>query len=55
MKLKISLRILKSMIMSLVSVGKRLGGLGLLGVSITRSIVEKEWRVVPFPVSYLRL
>ena len=27
------------------------GGLLLLGVSIARAIVERDWRVVPFPVS----
>jgi len=28
------------------------GGLALLGVSVTRAIMEQDWRVVPFPVSY---
>jgi len=27
------------------------GGLLLLGVSIARAVVERDWRVVPFPVS----
>jgi hypothetical protein len=29
------------------------GGLVFLGVSIARAIVEKEWRVLPFPVGLI--
>jgi hypothetical protein len=29
-----------------------IGGFVLLGVSVARAIIEKDWRVVPFPVSF---